>query len=110
MLKLIGNVGKSIVVDAVCKYTKARVYSYDKGLPPMIMECYHVNSDEYSIEEFCNFMLSDIHNLKHENISIGTVIVYTNLSNIKSMKLLEDYANTMEKDYITGTVIITGKI
>ena len=39
MLKLIGNVGKSVIVDAIKKYNNARVYSYDKELIP-VMESY----------------------------------------------------------------------
>ena len=30
MIKISGNVGKSIIVDAIKKYNNARVYSYDK--------------------------------------------------------------------------------
>lgn len=39
MLKLTGNVEKSIIVDAIKKYNNARIYSYDKDLIP-VMESY----------------------------------------------------------------------
>ena len=45
MIKISGNVGKSVIVDAINKYNNARVYSYDKELIP-VMESYHVNSGE----------------------------------------------------------------
>ena len=48
MIKISGNVGKSVIVDAIKKYDNTRVYSYDKELIP-VMESYHINSDECSM-------------------------------------------------------------
>ena len=67
MIKISGNVGKSVIVDAIKKYNNARIYSYDKELIP-VMESYHVNSDECSIKEFCEYILEDILCLEWKDI------------------------------------------
>ena len=109
MLKLTGNVGKSIIVDAIKKYNNARVYSYDKELIP-IMESYHVNSDECSVKEFCEYILEDIDSLSSEQLPVNMVVVYTNLIDKHDITMVEDYANTLESEGKVGTVVVTSKI
>ena len=109
MLKLTGNVGKSIIVDAIKKYNNARVYSYDKELIPAL-ESYHVNSDECSVEEFCKFIFNDIYELGEERLPINMVIIYTNLSDIRDVGIIEDYAHTLEHNRMVGTVVVASKI
>ena len=101
MLKLTGNVGKSIIVDAIQKYNNARIYSYDRELIP-VLESYHVNSDECSVEEFCKFVFNDIYEL-------DMVIIYTNLSDIKDIGLIEDYALTLEHNHMVGIVVVASR-
>lgn len=108
MLKLTGNVGKSIIVDAIKKYNNARVYSYDKELIP-VMESYHVNSDECSVEEFCKYVFCDINALGKEYLPINMAVIYTNLSDIKDIGLIEDYAITLEHNNMVGTVLVVSK-
>ena len=108
MLKLTGNVGKSVIVDAIKKYNNARVYSYDKELIP-VMESYHVNSDECSIKEFCEYILEDIDSLSSEQLPVNMVVIYTNLED-KHITIVEDYANTLEFEGKVGTVVVTSKI
>ena len=109
MIKILGNVGKSIIVDAIKKYNNARVYSYDKELIP-IMESYHINSDECGIKEFCEYVLEDIDSLSSEQLPVNMVVVYTNLINKHDITMVEDYANTLEFEGKVGTVVVTSKI
>ena len=108
MLKLTGNVGKSIIVDAIKQYNNARVYSYDKELIP-VLESYHVNSDDCSVKEFCQFVYNDINNLGNEQLPINMVVIYTNLSNIDGVGLIANYAHTLESNHMVGTVVVTSK-
>ena len=109
MLKLTGNVGKSVIVDAIKKYNNARVYSYDKELIP-VMESYYVNSDECSIKEFCEYILENIDSLSSEQLPINMVVIYTNLIDKHDITMVEDYANTLEFEGKVGTVVVTSKI
>ena len=109
MLKLTGNVGKSIIVDAIKKYNNARIYSYDKELIP-VMESYHINSDECGIKEFCEYILEDIDSLSSEQLPVNMVVVYTNLIDKHDITIVEDYANTLEFEGKVGTVVVTSKI
>ena len=109
MIKISGNVGKSVIVDAIKKYNNARVYSYDKELIP-VMESYHINSDECGIKEFCEYVLEDIDSLSSEQLPVNMVVVYTNLINKHDITIVEDYANTLEFERKVGTVVVTSKI
>ena len=108
MLKLTGNVGKSVIVDAIKKYNNARVYSYDKELIP-VMESYHINSDECGIKEFCEYVLEDIDSLSSEQLPVNMVVIYTNLED-KHITIVEDYANTLEFEGKVRNVVVTSKI
>ena len=109
MIKISGNVGKSVIVDAIKKYNNARIYSYDKELIP-VMESYHVNSDECSIKEFCEYILEDIDSLSSEQFPVNMVVIYTNLTDKHDITIVEDYANTLEFERKVGTVVVTSKI
>ena len=109
MLKLTSNVGKSVIVDAIKKYNNARIYSYDKELIPA-MESYHVNSDECSVKEFCEYILEDIDSLSSEQLPVNMVVIYTNLEDKHDITMLEDYANTLEFEGKVGSIVITSKI
>ena len=108
MIKISGNVGKSVIVDAIKKYNNARVYSYDKELIP-VMESYHVNSDECNIKEFCEYILEDIDSLSSEQLPVNMVVIYTNLED-KHITIVEDYANTLEFEGKVRNVVVTSKI
>ena len=109
MLKLTGNVGKSVIVDAIKKYNNARIYSYDTEFIP-VMESYHVNPDECSIKEFCEYILADIDSLLSEQLPVNMVVIYTNLIDKHDVTMVEDYANTLEFERKVGTVVVTSKI
>ena len=108
MLKLTGNVGKSIVVDALDNYRNARVYSYDRELL-FQTESYHVNSDEYSVKEFCDFVYNDINELGTERFPVNIVAIYTNLTNEDDIKLLEECAHKLEESMVR-IVLVASKI
>lgn len=107
MLKLTGNVGKSVIADAIKKYNNARIYSYDKDLIP-VMDSYHVDTNECSVKEFCKFVFQDIKSL-NEQLPINMVVIYTNLIDIEDVKLVEDYARRLESENMVGTVVVTSK-
>ena len=109
MLKLTGNVGISVIVDAIKKYNNARVYSYDKELIP-VMESYHINSDECGIKEFCEYILEDIDSLSSKQLPVNMVVIYTNLTDKHDITIVENYANTLEFEGKVGSVVITSKI
>ena len=109
MIKISGNVGKTVIVDAIKKWNNAREYSYDKELIP-VMESYHVNSDECSVKEFCEYILEDIDSLSSEQLPVNMVVVYTNLIDKHDITIVEDYANTLEFEGKVGTVVVTSKI
>ena len=109
MIKISGNVGKTVIVDAIKKYNNARVYSYDKELIP-VMESYHVNFDECSIKEFCEYILEDIDSLSSEQFPVNMVVIYTNLEDKHDITMVEDYANTLEFERKVGAVVVTSKI
>ena len=109
MLKLTGNVGKSIVVDALDNYRNARVYTYNRELL-FQTESYHVNSDECSVKEFCDFVYNDINELGTERLPVNIVAIYTNLTDKHDITMVEDYANTLEFEGKVGTVVVTSKI
>lgn len=108
MLKLTGNVGKSVIADAIKKYNNARVYSYDKESIP-IMESYHINSDECNIKEFCKYILADIDALANKEFSINMVVIYTNLEDKNDIAMVEDCANTLEFERKVGIVVVMSK-
>lgn len=106
MLKLTGNVGKSVIVDAIKKYNNARVYSYDKELIP-VMESYHVDSNEYSVDEFCKFVYENRSSLSAENFPISIVVIYTNLQ--EEINTIESLACILEAEQLAGMVIVTSR-
>lgn len=108
MLSVRGRSGKSIIADAIKKYNNARVYSYDTNIIPSL-ESYHVNTDECDVEEFCKFVFTDIHNLGTDMLPLNMVVIYTNLSDIDDIGLLEDYAHTLEQNRMVVTAVIMHK-
>lgn len=109
MLKLTSNVGKSVIADAIKQYNNARIYSYDKELIP-VLDSYHVDSDECSVKEFCEFVFQDIKSLLYEDIPINMVVIYTNLIDVEDVDLVKDYARRLESENMVGTVVVMSKI
>lgn len=107
MLSVSGKAGKSIIADVLKEHLNARVYSYDED--NCIWGSYHVQSNEYDVKEFCEFVLDDIHNLSNEILPLRMVVIYTNLSSIDDVGILEYYAHTLEQNNMVTFVIIMHK-
>ena len=54
-------------------------------------------------------MFDDIHGLGGEVLPLNMVVIYTNLSEIDDIGVLEDYAHTLEQNRMVGTVVIMYK-
>jgi hypothetical protein len=108
MLKLTGESSKSIVVDAIKSYNNARIYSYNEEIIST-MDCLYINIDECSVREFCESVYKDIHNLGNEQLPLNMVVIYTNCSDIEDIGILEDYANTLEKENMVVTVVVCSR-
>lgn len=106
MLKLTGKSGKTLIVDAIQKrYENSRIYSYNNYMVPA-MESYHADSDECTVDEFCQFVYDDISKLGNESFPISIVVIYTNLNDIEE---IEDLANRLETENLVRMVIVTSK-
>lgn len=106
MLKITGNSGKSLIVEAIQKrYDDSRVYSYNDYMVPT-MESYHVDSDECTVDEFCKFVYQDISGLEGWVAPVNIVVIYTNLRDVKE---IEDLAAKLESEYLVRMVIITSR-
>lgn len=111
MIKVIGNVMKSEIANAIQHYNKAPIYSYGDWLP-CIEDCYHVYDSECSLKEFCQFVYDDIEKriLENETFSLNKMcVIYTNLEHENDKELLEIYAEEIEKMGYVGTVVIMTK-
>lgn len=108
MLSVKGRIGKSIIADALKKYNNPRIYSYDTDIIPSL-ESYHVHPNDATVKEFCRFVFEDIHNLGEDILPLNMVVIYTNLSSMEDIGVLEDYAITLERNRIVGTVVIMHK-
>ena len=107
MLSVSGKAGKSIIADVLKEHLNARVYSY--GEDNCIWGSYHVQSNECDIKEFCEFVFDDIHNLGNEALPLRMVVIYTNLSDIDDIGVLEDYAHTLEQNHMVTFAVIMHK-
>lgn len=106
MLKLTGKTGKSLVVEAIQnRFNNSRVYSYNDYMVPT-MECYHVDSDECSVDEFCEFVYQDILKLEKEKPLNDVIVIYTNLQQIEE---IEKLAVKLESEYLVRMVVITSR-
>ena len=76
----------------------------------VITESYHVNSDECSVKEFCDFVYNDINELGTERLPVNIVAIYTNLTNEDDIKLLEECAHKLEEESMVRIVLVASKI
>lgn len=105
MIKVTGNVMKSEIANAIQKYNGAMIYSYGDCLPPFT-ECFHVNSNDATVQEFCCYILNDLIE-RTKDSSIQMIVIYTNESDLKNVGMLEDYSiSNYEHDGYVGTVVL----
>ena len=107
MLSVSGKAGKSIIADVLKEHLNARVYSYGEDI--CIWGSYHVQSNECDVKEFCEFVFDDIHELGNETLPLRMVVIYTNLSDVDEIGVLEDYARTLEQNNMVTFVVIMHK-
>lgn len=71
------------------------------------MESYHVDSNEYSVDEFCKFVYENMSSLSAENFPISIVVIYTNLQ--EEINTIESLACILEAEQLAGMVIVTSR-
>ena len=108
MLQVIGDVGKSVIADAIKKYNNARIYIYDKE-PVQTLDSYFISSKDFVVEEFCESVKRDIEGLGCEYLPVNTVILYTNCPDINVIVDIRDLARELEEKHLVGTVIVMAK-
>ena len=108
MVKITGKANKSEIASAIQKYNGSEIYSYYNMMLPF-ENCYHVNDDECSIEEFCNFIVDNVKEKVNENdgLPLSMIVIYTNLSDISDISNLYAYAARLEEvEKLVGTVVV----
>ena len=108
MLQVIGDVGKSVVADAIKKYNNARIYVYDKE-PVQTLDSYFISSKDFVVEEFCESVKRDVEGLGCEYLPVNTVILYTNCPDINVIVDIRELARELEEKHLVGTVIVMAK-
>ena len=105
MLKLIGENGKSIIAEALQEYSHAKVYVYDT-YEIQSLNAYHIDANQYSVQEFCDFVYNDLTELEHTDM----VVLYTNLSDILKVLQINIFAKQIEKEGLARLVVVATKI
>ena len=108
MLQVIGEVGKSVIADAIKKYNNARIYVYDKE-PVHTLDSYFISSKDFIVEEFCEIVKRDIKGLRREYLPVNTVILYTNCPDINVIVDIRDLARELEEKHLVRTTIVMAK-
>lgn len=108
MLQVIGDVGKSVVADAIKKYNNARIYVYDRE-QIQTLESYFISSKHFTVEEFCESVKRDIEGLGCEYLPVNTVVLYTNCPDINVIVDIRDLARELEEKHLVGTTIVMAK-
>ena len=108
MIKITGKSGKSEIENAIQKYNGAVIYSYYNTMLPF-ENCYHINDDECSVKEFCDFVVDNVKEKVNENngLSLSMIVIYTNISDISDTGHLYTYAARLEEvEKLVGTVVV----
>ena len=108
MIKITGKSGKSEIANAIQKYNGAEIYSY-YNMMLSFENCYHINDDEYSVEEFCDFVVDNVKEKVNENddLPLSMIVIYTNLSDISDISHLYAYVARLEEvEKLVGTVVV----
>ena len=107
MIKITGKTMKSEIVNAIQSYNGAKIFSYDDYLPPFV-DCWHVNSDEYSVDEFCEGIMTVIKEEveSEESLPQKMAVIYTNLENIVEINMIYNCAEKIEKEHLSVSVVV----
>lgn len=104
MLKLIGENGKSIIIEALQEYNHAKAYVYDTW-NNLILNDYYMDANQYSVKEFCDFVYNDLAESEHTDM----VVLYTNLSDILKVLKINTFAEQIEKEGLARLVVVANK-
>jgi hypothetical protein len=104
MMILKGDVGKSVVVDRLSKYTDTQIFGYSDDIPTYIDGITYVLRKDVSIELFCNYFEENL--LKNEYTEM--LIIYTNL-NEDEVGMICNRINMLEENGCVGYSIVTCK-
>ena len=107
MIKITGKAMKFEIANAIQQYNGAKIFSYDNYLPPFV-DCWHVNSDEYSVDEFCEGIMAVIKEEVEngESLPLKMAVIYTNLENIVEINMIYNYAEKIEKEHLVVSVVV----
>ena len=108
MIKIVGKTGKSEIANAIQKYNGSEIYSYYNTMLPF-EHCYHVNDDECSVIEFCDFVVDNVKEkvIENDSLPLNMIVIYTNLSDMFDVKCLYAYASKLEEvEELVGTVVV----
>ena len=108
MIKITGKTGKSEIANAIQKYNGAVIYSYYNTMLPF-ERCYHINNDECSVVEFCDFVADNVKEKVNKNngLPLSMIVIYTNLSDVSETGHLYAYAARLEEvEKLVGTVVV----
>jgi len=108
MLQVIGDVGKSVVADAIKKYNNARIYMYDKE-EILTLDSIFISSKDFVVEEFCESVKRDIEGLGCEYLPVNTVVLYTNCPDINVIVDIRDLARELEEKHLVKMAIVMTK-
>lgn len=107
MLQIIGERGKSIIVDAIQQYNNARVYIYDEEIIQQL-DCYFMSSKEFSVEEFCESVYKDMVSLEND-FPVKMVVLYTNSQNINIISEIWECANKLEEENLAAITVVASR-
>lgn len=108
MLKLTGDAGKSVIVEAIQKFRGARVYVYDKEQVGTL-DAYFVSQKYFTVGEFCESVERDLKGLDIEQLPVNTIVLYTNSPDINVYGELWGFAEELEENGLAGTTIVASK-
>ena len=108
MIKITGKTRKSEIANAIQEYNGSEIYSYYNIMLPF-ENCYHINDDECSVTEFCDFIVDNVKEKVNENdgLPLSMIVIYTNLSDVSDTGHLYAYAARLEEvEKLVGTVVV----
>ena len=107
MIKITGKTMKSEITNAIQHYNGAKIFSYDDYLPPFV-DCWHVNSNEYSVKEFCEGIFAAIkEEVKNkEYLLLKMIVIYTNLDDLTEIDILYKCAEKIEEEHLVASVVV----
>ena len=108
MLLVKGNVGKSIIADAINKYNNAKIFVYDKQ-PIQTLDSYFLSVNECTLKEFCDEVIRILQDINDNCLPLEMIVIYTNLNEDEGINIIQKYAIQMEREHIVNYVVVMCK-